>query len=126
MAWPLDFKAVCSLSYLDAFVLEVLRVFAPGPGSLQQRVTPKAERTSLTIDGKVWIIPPGTTIGVQAYSLHRNNSVFGPDADTFRPERWQTTDKDQLQAMREAWIPFGSGARTCIGMKSVSNAVSLT
>lgn len=56
-------------------------------------------------------------VGVQAYSLHRNESVFGPDSEEFRPARWQTSDKERVQAMKEAWIPFGSGARICIGMK---------
>lgn len=117
LAWPLKAKDVCNLPFLDACALEVLRIFAPAPGSLQQRMTPKGENTTLTINGKEWQLPPGTMIGLQAYSVHRNESVFGPDVEVFRPERWQTQDMEHLYAMKEAWITFGSGARTCIGMK---------
>lgn len=43
----------------------------------------------------------------------RDESFWGPDADTFRPERWETT--------RPGWeyTPFGGGPRTCPGMRLV-------
>ncbi|KAI1107412.1 cytochrome P450 [Jackrogersella minutella] len=116
LLWPFDFKAICGLPFLDACTFEILRLYAPGPGSLQQRVTPFGEATSLNIQGQIYVLPPGTTVGIQAYSLHHNEAVFGTAIDEFRPERWEASDEKQLHAMKEAWIPFGSGARTCLGM----------
>ena len=49
---------------------------------------------------------------------HHNTTVFGPDAASFRPERWDpavTTDTDQLRRMEQYYVPFGMGTRTCIG-----------
>lgn len=34
-------------------------------------------------------IPEGSTVSTQAYTLHREPSVF-TDAYTFRPERWES------------------------------------
>ena len=45
--------------------------------------------------------------------LHRDPSVFGPDADLFRPERMYGENFTKLPP--NSWKPFGSGARACIG-----------
>ena len=39
--------------------------------------------------------------------MHRNPAVWGDDAETFRPERWETA--------RPLWnfVPFGGGPRIC-------------
>ncbi|KAJ0110304.1 hypothetical protein J7T55_000737 [Diaporthe amygdali] len=97
LSWPLDFKAV-------------------GPGSLQQRVTPLKEATHVNVQGIVYKLAPGTIIGIQAYSLHRNQDVFGAAPEEFKPGRWEIADEERLKAMKKAWIPFGSGARTCLGL----------
>lgn len=112
---PLDFRKVCNLPYLDSCVYEILRLHPPGPGSLQQRWT--TEETVLNIEGRTYRIPANTLIGTQAQSLHRSENVFGKDADSFRPERWEDKDELRLRRMKDAWIPFGSGARTCLGMR---------
>ena len=55
------------------------------------------------------------TVGVNSHVIHRNESVFGPDANEFKPERWLTTDTEALSKMERAFMPFGQGARTCVG-----------
>lgn len=114
---PLDFKELCKLPYLDICVLESLRLHSPGPGSLQQRVTPASEPTVLTNNGRSYTLPPSTMVGIQAYSLHRSEAIFGARTDEFLPERWETANETQLQKMKDAWITFGTGARICLGMK---------
>jgi len=41
--------------------------------------------------------------------MHRRPEYYGPDADDFRPERWET--------LRPGWeyLPFNGGPRICIG-----------
>lgn len=40
-------------------------------------------------DGKQPIlVPKGTPVRWSVHALHRNKDIFGPDADEFRPERW--------------------------------------
>lgn len=33
-------------------------------------------------------LPAGTIVGVNPAVIHRNQDIFGEDADQFRPERW--------------------------------------
>lgn len=37
-------------------------------------------------------IPRGTIIGSSAYVIHRDQNIYGTDADVYRPERWLGTD----------------------------------
>ena len=99
-----------SLPYLDSVIKEALRLYAAIPMTLFRDV-PQG--------GKVmngYFLPEGTTVGAQAYSLHRNEQVY-PEPEEYRPERWLNVDKEtELQMQRQFWA-FASGARMCIGQK---------
>ena len=58
---------------------------------------------------------------MNSWVAHRDNTVYGADADEYRPERWLEADADveHAKAMEQSFIPFGYGARTCIG-KNIS------
>lgn len=64
-------------------------------------------------------LPGGTNISMSAPTLHYNKSIFGVDANEFRPERWLEATPDQLKNMDRSFLAFGYGARTCIG-KNIS------
>ena len=51
----------------------------------------------------------GQLVGASYHALHRRPEVWGPDAEAFRPERWET--------VRPGWnyLPFGGGPRICPG-----------
>ncbi len=57
----------------------------------------------------------GTLIDTHIAVLHRDTAFWGPDAETFRPERWL---EDGLRPMWE-YIPFGGGARNCPAQQMV-------
>ena len=96
------------LPYLDAVIYESMRWRPPVPMTLFRVVPP----TGAVISGQA--MPPGTTVGCQAYSLHRVEDVF-PDPDVFDPKRWLTDDAAQLTAMRAHFWAFSSGGRMCLG-----------
>lgn len=105
---PLDFESLEKLPYLDGVCREGLRLHTSIPSYLE-RLAPE---TGLQVSGVS--IPPGTVVGMQAYTNHRDPNVF-PDPLKFAPERWiQATD-----AMRTNFFPFSSGPRSCIGLKYV-------
>lgn len=101
-------SAIDALPLLDAIVLETLRLHSPVTGS-QPRVTPSQSPTLVL----GYLIPPGIRISAQAYSLHRNPEVF-PDPQSWKPERWLTSQEKRSEMMRWFWA-FGSGANMCLG-----------
>lgn len=101
-------KSVDTLPYLEAVIMETLRLYPTVPGG-QPRSVPKPCRLG-GYDG----IPAGTTVQCYAYSLHRTPEIF-PEPEQWKPKRWIESGEDQLRAMRRWFWAFGSGGRMCIG-----------
>ncbi|KAE9370793.1 cytochrome P450 [Stipitochalara longipes BDJ] len=94
-----------SLPYLSAVVKEALRISMANPTRLPHIVP----STGLTLSNIT--IPPNTTVGLSAHSLHFNPAVF-PSPNSFMPERWLpdlVTD-----SMSKSFFAFGAGSRACI------------
>ena len=100
---------VDSLKYLDAVVMETLRLYPAAPGPFP-RVVP-AKGTHL---GNFTGIPAGTTVSASPYSLHRNPEVF-PEPEKWVPERWLEANMERRLEMHRWFWAFGSGGRICIG-----------
>lgn len=101
------------LPYLDACIKEAFRLH-PAAGLPLERIVPPS---GIEINGE--FIPGGTIVGCNAWVIHRREEVFGPDVDTYNPDRWLTTTEDALKKMNSTMFQFGAGSRTCIG-KNVS------
>ncbi|OTA98268.1 hypothetical protein M426DRAFT_17586 [Hypoxylon sp. CI-4A] len=99
-------SALTSLQYLRACIDEALRICPPVAGILWREAY--ASDQPFIVDGHV--IPDGTVVGVNIYSIHHNEKYF-PDSFTFRPERWL----DDARTMRDAFAPFSLGPRGCAG-----------
>ncbi|EWC46032.1 hypothetical protein DRE_04825 [Drechslerella stenobrocha 248] len=97
-----------NLPYLDAVVKEALRVHA-AVGLPLERVVSKP----VVVDGHE--IPAGTTVGINAWVMHRDESIFGEDAALWRPERWIHASEEEKKIMNRGMFTFGSGTRICIG-----------
>lgn len=48
-----------------------------------------------------YFVPKGTIVGVTGWVTHFDKSVFGEDAELFRPERWLEADEDRVRAMNK-------------------------
>jgi len=97
-----------ALRMLNATMQETLRVYCAVPGTLP-RVVPEG---GATIGG--YFIPEGTTVGTQAYTMHRKPEIF-PDPYIFKPERW-LKEAEMPAAAKTAFCAFGAGAYTCLGI----------
>ncbi|CAG8909543.1 unnamed protein product [Penicillium egyptiacum] len=84
------------LQFLNHVVNGSLLLYATNPSSRPRN--PPSPGADL---GDHWI-PSGVTVSTQAYSLHRDSSVF-PDPESFNPWRWASTTKE----MKRAFMPFG-------------------
>ncbi|KAJ5353128.1 cytochrome P450 pisatin demethylase [Penicillium brevicompactum] len=107
------FKETQAMPYLQAVFKEAFRVH-PGTGYPLFRTVPKGGEV---IAGQFF--PEGVNVGVNSWVSHYDKDIFGQDADIFRPERWLESNKEQLIAMEQNYMPFGAGSRTCIG-KNIS------
>ncbi|KAF1972349.1 cytochrome P450 [Bimuria novae-zelandiae CBS 107.79] len=94
-----------SLPYLNQVLQETLRIYSAAPGPLP-RFVPEG---GCDIDG-YWV-PGGLTVTTQAWSMHRDSSVY-PDPYRFDPSRWENATKE----MYDAWMPFGGSPSNCIGL----------
>ncbi|KAK3669749.1 hypothetical protein LTR78_010377 [Recurvomyces mirabilis] len=103
------FKESQEMPYLQAVIKEALRMHS-ATGLPLWRDVPEG---GLECSG--WFIRPGSVVGINAWSAHYNQNIFGHDANEFKPERWINRDKEGLRAMEAYWMPFGFGARTCLG-----------
>ncbi|KAL9941557.1 hypothetical protein ACHAQF_006947 [Verticillium nonalfalfae] len=102
------------LPFLQAVVRESLRVRTP-VANLFPRDVPAGGDT-VVVDGERIALPGGVCIGYSAYAMHRDEALYGDDAQAFRPERWFEDDKDKLAAMvRTNDMVFGDGRFTCLG-----------
>ncbi|KAK8915017.1 Averantin hydroxylase [Metarhizium anisopliae] len=104
-----------SLELLKAVVNEAMRIHHPTPGSLP-RVTP---RGGTTIAGRR--VPSGIVVGVSLYNIHTRHENFYKPLE-FHPERFLDArdvryDPAFADDRIDAFHPFSTGPRNCIGSK---------
>ncbi len=100
-----DFQQLKALDTVDNTVDETLRLYSPAYFLVREA----AQDTTLGPPDAVVHAPKGTQLIMSTYTMQRDKDIWGPDADRFRPERF-----DQ-GAPRAKMVPFGSGARVCMG-----------
>ncbi|KAG6915908.1 hypothetical protein DXG01_009278 [Tephrocybe rancida] len=114
-----DISVLQELPYLSAFIKEGLRLYGAAPSTLE-RVVPSSTSKNGVSDGLFDLmgygVPAGTIVATQAWSMHRDTSIFA-SPDTFLPERWleTTNSPETLARMSYHMIPFGTGSRVCGG-----------
>ncbi|TVY80948.1 Cytochrome P450 monooxygenase [Lachnellula suecica] len=112
---PITDTEAKALPYLQAVILEGLRIFPPVTGMMSKSVPPGGD---IIMGVKV---PAGTQIGVCAFGKTHSTATFGPDASVFRPERWlefgdSAEEKEREKRMRMVVDEiFSSGKWTCPG-----------
>ncbi|KAL2897998.1 hypothetical protein RDABS01_039780 [Bienertia sinuspersici] len=60
------------------------------------------------------VVPKGVCIWTLIPTLHRDPEIWGSDADEFKPERFSNGVSNACK-VPQAYIPFGLGARLCLG-----------
>lgn len=113
--------------YLRAVIDETMRNAPPFLGTFWREQDPSHKRP-FVVDGHV--IPPGTIVGVNPYSLMHNETYF-PGPFHFRPERWLADSQDEegvdARALaHKAFTPFAAGETGCLGKGMAYHEISLT
>jgi cytochrome P450 len=94
------------LPYLEQVLDETLRLYPPA------WIGPRRSVAPFELHGHT--VPGGAFVNYCSWASHHLPDVF-PEPDSFRPERFAPEAKAALP--RSAYIPFGGGSRTCIGMR---------
>ncbi|GAB7365596.1 hypothetical protein MBLNU230_g6665t3 [Neophaeotheca triangularis] len=108
------YETLRGMKFLKYCAQETLRLFPPVP------LLSKIAIRSTTLprgggpDGRSPIfIPKGAPANYIMYSTMRSTEVYGADAETWRPSRWEDPD------LRPGWnyLAFGGGPRVCLGQQ---------
>ncbi|RDW60166.1 benzoate para-hydroxylase [Coleophoma crateriformis] len=100
------FDMVQSLPYMNNVIQETLRIHSTSSLGLPRIVPPGP---GIEFGGKHF--PASTVLSVPAYTIHHSREIWGPDADEFKPERWNNL----TEAQKVGFIPFSYGPRSCVG-----------
>lgn len=94
------------LERLEMTLDETLRKYPPA------WIGPRKSVEPFEFEGET--VPGNAYVNYSSWASHRLPDVF-PDPEAFRPERFSPEAKAAIP--KGAYIPFGGGSRTCIGMR---------
>jgi cytochrome P450 len=103
---PSPSELVTGLPRLEMAVDETLRMYPPA------WIGPRRSVEPFELHGMR--VPGGVMVNYCSWASHWLPEVF-PEPERFRPERFSPDRKAALP--KGAYIPFGGGSRTCIGMR---------
>jgi benzoate 4-monooxygenase len=109
------YSEVQELPYLQAVISESLRYHSTSALGLPRSIPVGGA----TLAGKFF--PEGTVVSVPAYTIHRSKETFGPDADSYNPDRWLT----KRQELEKYFVPFSLGPRACVGRNVAMEELSI-
>ena len=93
----------------------------PGVSYPLERVVPAG---GATICGSH--INEGVIVGINPAVIHRDKSIFGQDALSFRPERWLVDDAERIKVMDRHLMTVrltqNTTATTCLDIWTQANA----
>jgi cytochrome P450 family 110 len=99
----LDSSSIFKLPYLNAVYCETLRIYPVGMLTFGRVV-----KTPLSLAGHQ--LEPGTELVGSIYLTHQREDLY-PEPKKFKPERFLEKQYSPFE-----YLPFGGGARRCIGM----------
>ncbi|KAI1265358.1 cytochrome P450 [Xylariaceae sp. FL1019] len=98
------------MPYLAMVLKEVLRLYPSVPVNSRSAISPTVLPTGGGPDGKSPIfVAKGRAVGYCVYAMHRRKDIYGPDAEKFRPERWEGDELKHIHSY--AYLPFNGGPR---------------
>jgi cytochrome P450 len=100
--------------FLDAVLSETLRLYPAAPAGLRL--------ATRTLFYKGFLIPEGSLVAYSIYATHRQEDVY-PNATQFNPERW--LEEKAKHPNTFDYLPFGYGARYCIGARLATMLIKL-
>ncbi|KAG5667202.1 hypothetical protein PVAND_015193 [Polypedilum vanderplanki] len=109
---PIESQSMKNLPYLRAVIKESLR--------MQPIVSGNSRKIAKDVVLAGYHVPKDTMVFMNAY-IELSNPKYYPEPEKFIPERWLRDEKYENWRSKEnnpfAFLPFGFGARSCIGKR---------
>jgi cytochrome P450 len=100
--------------HLERFIKESMRLYPPAWTLVREAIGDD------TIAG--FRVPAGTNLVIPTWAIHRDPRFF-PEPLQFSPDRWTAEWTRALP--RAAYLPFGAGARMCIGFQFAMSEIQI-
>lgn len=115
-------------TYMKACIDESMRLAPSGLGDMPREVL----KGGIRIKRKHY--PEGINVGTVPWCDNRDDTIFGPDATMFRPERWIVGEmaddgivtKESVARLRTSFHPFLIGPGACIGKNVAMAEIMIT
>ena len=105
------FDKLKQMKYINNVLNEVLRLYPIIPFNVRAALKDTTLPRGGGPDGMQPIaILKDDPIGYSPLFMQRRKDLFGPDADEFKPERWETWHPQPW-----TYVPFNGGPRICLG-----------
>ncbi|KZV45140.1 hypothetical protein F511_25302 [Dorcoceras hygrometricum] len=110
-------EGLSRLKIISMIINETLRLYSP--------LTSLARRTKSNVTLGKYELPANMEISVPTLALHTSREIWGEDAHLFKPERFAEGVAKATRNNPMAFLPFGYGPRTCVGLNFASNEVKV-
>ncbi|ODV77204.1 CYP52A13 protein [Suhomyces tanzawaensis NRRL Y-17324] len=111
----ITFESLKKCEYLKAVINETLRLYPSVPQNFRVATKDTTLPRGGGPDGHSPVfIPKGQNVIYQVYVTHRDQKVYGKDAEQYRPERWF---EPSTRKLGWAFVPFNGGPRICLGQQ---------
>lgn len=125
----ITFEALKRCVYMRHVINEALRLYPTVPfnGRTAIRDTTMPRGGGPDESAPIFV-PKGSLISYSVFTMHRNPQVWGPDANEFRPERWNRNEEGLHSTTAHPWafLPFNGGPRICLGQQFALTEASFT
>ncbi|XVE74382.1 hypothetical protein DITRI_Ditri12bG0012400 [Diplodiscus trichospermus] len=101
-------EGIAKLKTISMIINETLRLYPPVSG-LVRKVGREVQLGKL-------ILPTYLEFHIPSMALHHDPDLWGEDVHLFKPERFAEGIAKATKNNAAAFIPFGLGARSCVGM----------
>ncbi|KAA8529302.1 hypothetical protein F0562_033899 [Nyssa sinensis] len=104
----LNSDGIARLKIMNMIIEESLRLYPPVP-TIKRKVEREVQLGKL-------ILPPKMELYISPLALHHDPQIWGEDVHLFKPERFAGGVAKATNNIAAAFLPFGFGPRTCVGL----------